>query len=144
VLRLDNPMQRYAWGSATAVPELLGRAPDGDPVAELWLGAHPALPSLAQDLAGPRRLDELVAADPVAALGSGVVARFGPALPYLLKVIAADRPLSLQVHPEIERARAGFAAEEAAGVPVDAPHRNYRDTNHKPDLDPALTAQRRG
>jgi mannose-6-phosphate isomerase len=139
VLRLDNPMQRYAWGSVTAVPELLGQAPDGGPVAELWLGAHPALPSMVRAADGPRRLDELVTADPVTALGAGVVARFGPALPYLLKVIAAERPLSLQVHPEIERARQGFAAEEAAGVPVDAPHRNYRDTNHKPELVYALT-----
>lgn len=139
MLRLDNPIQRYAWGSPTAVPELLGQEPDGGPVAEVWLGAHPALPSVVHAGDGLHRLDELIAADPAGTLGSGVVARFGPALPYLLKVIAAARPLSLQVHPELARAREGYALEEAAGVPRDAPHRNYRDANHKPELVYALT-----
>src|SRR5690606_38457005 len=81
----------------------------------------------------------LVMEDPATVLGEGVRARFGDRLPYLLKLIAAERPLSLQVHPSLERAREGFAREEAAGVPVDAPHRNYRDANHKPELVYALT-----
>jgi len=81
----------------------------------------------------------VIAADPKAALGPDVVARFGTTLPYLLKIIAAERPLSLQVHPDIEQARRGYAAEEATGIPVDASHRNYRDRNHKPELVYALT-----
>lgn len=139
VYRLANPTQPYAWGSPTAIPELLGAETGGSPVAELWLGAHPAAPSRVACPDGEVPLDAHVAADPDAALGPDVVARFGPALPYLLKVIAAERPLSLQVHPHAEGARRGFDAEEAAGVPLDAPHRNYRDRNHKPELVFALT-----
>lgn len=137
--RLSNATQRYAWGSPLAIPELLGEAPDGRPVAELWLGAHPSAPSRAVTATGEVGLDALIAADPDHALGADVVARFGPALPYLLKIIAAESPLSLQVHPHIARAREGFAAEERAGVPIGAPHRNFRDRNHKPELVYALT-----
>lgn len=139
--RLTNPTQEYAWGSATAIPELRGESPTGAPVAEWWMGAHASAPSslvAADGSAGPR-LDHLIGSDPAGMLGEDVVARFGRCLPYLLKVIAAERPLSLQVHPRVDQARAGFEAEEAAGVPVDAPHRSYRDRNHKPELVYALT-----
>jgi mannose-6-phosphate isomerase len=139
VIRLRNPTQHYAWGSPTAIPELLGTAPGSGPVAELWLGAHPTAPSRVQRDGGEVGLDELIAADPQGVLGPDVMARFGTTLPYLLKVIAADSPLSLQVHPHVERAREGFDAEEAAGIPADAPHRNFRDRNHKPELVYALT-----
>ncbi|HEY5514726.1 MAG TPA: mannose-6-phosphate isomerase, class I [Pengzhenrongella sp.] len=143
MLRLVTTTQDYAWGSPTAIPELLGVAPGGVPVAELWLGAHPSAPSRAVNASAGEPdgvpLDELVRRDPEAALGRDVVARFGPTLPYLLKVLAADRPLSLQVHPTLAQARAGYAAEEAAGIPVAAPHRNYRDRNHKPEMIFALT-----
>ncbi|MCV2394167.1 mannose-6-phosphate isomerase, class I [Actinotalea sp. M2MS4P-6] len=137
--RLVNPTQPYAWGSTTAIPALLGSAPTGDPVAELWLGGHPGAPSQVQTDDGPVRLDALLAADPDAMLGADVVARFGTSLPYLLKVIAAEKPLSLQVHPNLERARVGFAEEEARGIPRDAAERSYRDQNHKPELVYALT-----
>lgn len=137
--RLTNPVRDYAWGSPTAIPELLGVEPDGRPVAELWLGAHPSAPSVLATPAGDRRLDEAIAADPEATLGRDVVARFGPSLPYLLKVIAAETPLSLQVHPHLDQAKEGFDAEEAAGVPVAASSRNYKDRNHKPELIYALT-----
>ena len=137
--RLESRRQHYAWGSSTAIPELLGLETDGRPTAEAWFGAHPAAPSLLHTDSGPKPLDVMIADAPDEVLGAGVVARFGPALPYLLKVIAADRPLSLQVHPDLRRARDGFAAEEAAGLPVDDPRRNYRDRNHKPELVYALT-----
>jgi mannose-6-phosphate isomerase len=133
--RLVNTVRPYAWGSTTAIPDLLGVAPTGEPQAELWMGAHPGAPS--HVAGGP--LDEVIAADPVGLLGSSTVARFGPHLPFLLKLLAAGAPLSLQVHPDLARAREGYAAEERAGVPVDAPHRNYRDANHKPELICALT-----
>jgi mannose-6-phosphate isomerase len=84
-------------------------------------------------------LDALIAADPGAALGEAVVAEFGPQLPFLLKVLAAGTPLSMQVHPTIAQAQAGFDAEDARGVPRDAAQRNYRDRNHKPELLCALT-----
>jgi mannose-6-phosphate isomerase len=134
---ISNATLDYAWGSAEAIPELLGVPAPGGPVAEAWYGAHPAGPSRTAPDGTP--LQDVVAADPGAVLGADVVARFGPTLPYLLKLIAADGPLSLQVHPHVDAARAGFAREDAAGVPLDAPHRNYRDRNHKPELVYALT-----
>jgi mannose-6-phosphate isomerase len=139
MLRISTSTQSYAWGSATAIPELLGVPGSGRPVAEAWFGAHPSAPSIAQTDGRRVPLHELIAADSTGAVGEDVEARFGASLPYLLKVIAAERPLSLQVHPHAERARAGYAEEEAAGVPRDAPHRSYRDRNHKPELIYALT-----
>jgi len=139
VIRLTNPTQHYAWGSTTAIPNLLGLPATPEPVAESWMGAHPSAPSRVTTADGKTGLDALIAADPEVLLGSDVVARSGTALPYLLKITAADTPLSLQVQPDIEQARLGYAAEEAAGIPVDAPQRNYRDRNHKPELLYALT-----
>lgn len=139
MLPIVNSFQVYAWGSATRIPELIGVEVPGGPVAEWWMGAHPSAPSRALTESGPVPLDAYVAQRPDRALGAGVVARFGSSLPYLLKVIAAETPLSLQVHPDLERARQGYDAEDAAGVPLDAPHRNYRDRNHKPELVYALS-----
>ncbi|MFF7994065.1 mannose-6-phosphate isomerase, class I [Kitasatospora xanthocidica] len=136
--RLVNTVRPYAWGSLTALPELLGQQPTGEPQAELWMGAHPGDPSRADRGEGPRRLDDLITADPEGELGTASVARFGPTLPFLLKVLAVGTPLSLQAHPTIEQARAGFAAENALGIPLDAPERNYRDANHKPEMVCAL------
>lgn len=134
--RLENVIQRYAWGSPTAIPALLGTTPDGGPQAELWLGAHPSAPSRTR--AGPP-LDALIAEAPLRLLGQASVERFGPQLPFLLKVLAAGQPLSLQAHPSLAQAKAGFAREEAAGVPRSAAHRNYKDANHKPEIICALT-----
>ncbi|WP_309134399.1 mannose-6-phosphate isomerase, class I [Cellulomonas sp.] len=136
---IDPVLQHYAWGSATAIPELLGTVPDGTPVAEAWFGAHASAPSPVRTGDGAPRLDALLADDPRDMLGEDVVARFGERLPFLLKVIAASAPLSLQVHPTIAQAVAGYEAEEARGVPRDDPRRNYRDRNHKPELVYALS-----
>ncbi|MER5312502.1 mannose-6-phosphate isomerase, class I [Streptomyces sp. NPDC002773] len=133
--RLFNTVRPYAWGSTTAIPELLGIAPSGEPQAEMWMGAHPGAPSRTER----GSLNALIDADPVRELGPRSVEKFGPRLPFLLKVLAAGAPLSLQVHPDLAQARAGHAAEEAAGVPIDAPHRTYKDANHKPELICALT-----
>ncbi|GHG41492.1 mannose-6-phosphate isomerase, class I [Streptomyces zaomyceticus] len=133
--RLVNTVRPYAWGSTTAIPELLGIAPTGEPQAEMWMGAHPGAPSRTER----GSLNELIDADPVRELGERSVEKFGPRLPFLLKVLAAGAPLSLQAHPDLDQARAGHAAEEAAGIPVDAPHRTYKDANHKPELICALT-----
>ncbi|MEZ0093485.1 mannose-6-phosphate isomerase, class I [Streptacidiphilus sp. EB129] len=132
--RLTNTVRPYAWGSRTLLPSLLGTPPTGEPQAELWMGAHPGAPSVLDRGTGPRPLDQVIAADPEGELGEAVVGRFGPTLPFLLKVLAAGEPLSLQVHPDLDQARAGFAGEESRGVPVDAPNRNYKDANHKPEL----------
>src|SRR5437868_8314921 len=133
--RLDNRIQEYAWGSRTAIPELLGRpSPAPRPQAELWLGAHPTAPSTALVDGEWQSLLEVIARAPNDELGAPVVAKFGKALPFLCKVLAAETPLSLQAHPNREQARAGFAAEEALGLAIDAPRRNYKDQNHKPEL----------
>ncbi|MGY4643103.1 mannose-6-phosphate isomerase, class I [Cellulomonas sp. URHB0016] len=137
--RILPAAQSYAWGSTTAIPEILGLEHDGTPLAEAWFGAHETAPALVATADGSVPLHALIARGPTAALGDDVVARFGTGLPYLLKLIAADRPLSLQVHPPLERAREGHAEEEAAGVPVGSVRRNYKDRNHKPELVYALT-----
>ncbi|MEV0963311.1 MULTISPECIES: mannose-6-phosphate isomerase, class I [unclassified Streptomyces] len=133
--RLSNTVRPYAWGSTTLIPELLGVAPTGEPQAEMWMGAHPGAPSQT----GRGSLRDIIDTDPARELGRPALEAFGPRLPFLLKLLAAGAPLSLQVHPDRSQAQAGFAAEEAAGVPLDAPHRNYRDDNHKPELVCALT-----
>ncbi|MCZ7414589.1 mannose-6-phosphate isomerase, class I [Streptomyces sp. WMMC897] len=137
--RLVNTVRPYAWGSTTALPELLGEEPTGSPQAELWMGAHPGAPSRIDRGDGPRPLTDVIAADPAGELGADSVEAFGPTLPFLFKVLAAAVPLSVQVHPDRRQARDGFAAEEAAGIPLGAPHRNYKDDNHKPELVCALT-----
>ncbi|MFI2753064.1 mannose-6-phosphate isomerase, class I [Cellulomonas sp. P22] len=136
--RLEGTSRSYAWGSPRAIPDLLGSARGSSPVAELWFGAHLSAPSPVAGPLGCTDLASLIASDPAATLGDDVRARFGDALPYLLKLIAPERPLSLQVHPHVARAREGFDREDAAGIPVDADNRNYRDRNHKPELVLAL------
>jgi mannose-6-phosphate isomerase len=136
---LDNPVRAYTWGSPTAIPDLLGVAPTGRPQAELWLGAHPGAASTALTATGPIPLDELIRTDPPGMLGPRVAERFGPRLPFLLKVLAVERPLSIQAHPSPEQAWSGYAAEDAAGVPADAAERTYRDRTHKPELVVALS-----
>jgi len=135
VFVLDNPIQNYAWGSRTAISELLGRpTPSSRPEAELWIGAHPKAPSRVLEPAGLGNLEQVIAGDPVSLLGREVCDRFGNELPFLFKVLAAAAPLSIQAHPDQEQARRGWARENSEGVPRDAPQRNYRDANHKPEL----------
>ncbi|MFH9084220.1 mannose-6-phosphate isomerase, class I [Streptomyces sp. NPDC017673] len=133
--RLDNTIRPYAWGSPTAIPHLLGVEPTGEPQAEMWMGAHPGAPSRT----ARGTLVEVIDADPERELGARAVAKFGPRLPFLLKILAAGAPLSLQVHPDLKQAKEGYADEERRGIPVDAPYRNYKDANHKPELICALT-----
>jgi len=132
--RLHNTIQRYAWGSHEAIAQLQGRpTPTDEPEAELWMGAHARAPSRLGD-ADERSLLEAIDAEPEAMLGAQGVERFGPRLPFLLKVLAAAQPLSLQAHPDDQRAREGFAREDAAGIDRGARHRNYRDPYAKPEL----------
>jgi len=136
--RLENPIQQYAWGSHTAISSLLGAAvPSSEPEAELWMGAHAKAPSLVLPEREP--LSQLIEREPEAMLGPAVTARYGARLPFLFKVLAAETPLSLQAHPTLEQAQAGFADEEARGVALDSPVRNYKDASHKPELLCALT-----
>jgi mannose-6-phosphate isomerase len=139
ILLLENPILDYPWGSRTTIASLLGRpAPSPGPEAELWIGAHPKAPSRVVSPAGLGTLDVVIQQDPIGFLGPEVCDRFGNELPFLLKVLAAAEPLSIQAHPDQQQARRGWARENAEGVPIDAPHRNYRDPNHKPELVCAL------
>jgi mannose-6-phosphate isomerase len=138
---LHNVVRPYAWGSRTAIAELLGDpVPAPYPQAELWLGAHPADSSVLVHADGAQTsLLEALRADPERHLGTRCAQHWGKRLPFLLKVLAAEEPLSLQAHPSAEQAAEGFAREEARGIPRGAPERNYPDPNHKPELICALT-----
>ena len=138
--KLINSVQNYAWGSKTALTDLYGIAnPDNLPMAELWMGAHPKSSSKIEDASGQvRSLRDVIDADKAALLGDKVANRFGE-LPFLFKVLCADQPLSIQVHPNKKASELGFAKENAAGIPLDAAERNYKDPNHKPELVFALT-----
>lgn len=118
LLRLSNEPRDYAWGSSTLLADLEGREPTGAPEAEVWFGDHPGDPA---DVDGRSTLDAVT----------------GGSLPYLLKLLAAADPLSIQVHPTIDQARDGWARE--AHLAADDPQRNYRDDNHKPELIVALS-----
>lgn len=134
IRRLKNPVQKYAWGSPTAIPRLLGlENPDNGPWAELWMGAHPKAPSLAATEKGWESLQTVIGKDPVGILGQRASRRFGGRLPFLFKVLAAAAPLSVQAHPNKAQAEKGFAEENRLRIPMDAPNRNYRDDNHKPE-----------
>ena len=138
--KLINSVQHYAWGSKNALTELYGVAnPDNQPMAELWMGAHPRSSSKVQDAQGNlHSLREVIEQDKAGLLGSAVAERFGE-LPFLFKVLCAAQPLSIQVHPNKQASEIGFAKENAAGIPLDAAERNYKDPNHKPELVFALT-----
>lgn len=138
--KLINSVQNYAWGSKTALTELYGIAnPDNLPMAELWMGAHPKSSSKIEGQDGNlHALRDVIDADKSTLLGDAVATRFGE-LPFLFKVLCADQPLSIQVHPNKQASEAGFAKENAAGIPLDAAERNYKDPNHKPELVFALT-----
>lgn len=133
---LSNVIRDYAWGTTGDLAQFVGRTPGGGPEAELWIGAHHGASSRLPD---GRALDEVIRADPTTMLGAPVREAFGDRLPFLMKVLAVNESLSLQVHPSSEQARAGFALEEQRGVALDAPTRSYPDPWHKPELVVALS-----
>lgn len=136
---LDNTVQKYDWGSRTAIPEFLGAPnPSREPFAELWIGAHDRAPSKVLQQGRRIPLNRLIAEDPTRWLGPRIEKQFGR-MPFLLKVLAAAEPLSIQCHPSVAQAQAGFALEESSGLPRTARTRNYRDDNHKPELMCALS-----
>lgn len=135
-----NPIMNYAWGSGTFIQDLLKDNKNINlPQAELWMGAHPKASS--QILNGDIlvNLHYIIAEDPNDFLGSRTARNYRDQLPFLLKVLAAEKPLSLQVHPNKKQAREGFAAENRLGIALDAANRNYKDASHKPELLVALT-----
>ena len=137
---LEPVIQPYAWGSHTAIAELQGRpAPTTAPEAELWMGAHPSAPSGVRRPGGRTTLDKVIAADPPLELGAACAARFGGRLPFLLKVLAADKALSIQVHPSRAQAEAGYREETERGLAPGDKSRNYVDDWPKPEILCALT-----
>ena len=138
---LENTIQEYVWGSYTAIPELLGNdSPANTPQAELWMGAHPKAPSRVKCNGKWISLLELIDKNSHDILGKKVAQRFKNRLPYLFKVLAAAKPLSIQAHPSKEQACEGFDRENRLGIPLGAPNRNYKDENHKPECICALTS----
>lgn len=139
MLLLQNAIQPYAWGSLDGMAGLVGSAPTGGPEAELWVGTHPAAPSLVVSDPEGRTLDAVIASDPERWLGRELADAGYEALPFLLKVLAVGEPLSLQAHPSTAQARAGYDREERAGIALDAPNRTYRDRSAKPEALVSLT-----
>jgi len=131
---LCNTVQHYAWGSPESIPKLLGEDnPSGLPWAELWMGAHPKAPSLVNFEGRWVSLKDLIKQCPQEILGRRTAVRFRNTLPYLFKVLAVAKPLSIQAHPNLAQARQGFARENRQKIPLDAPQRNFKDDNHKPE-----------
>ncbi len=139
VFPLRYTIQYYDWGSPTAFVDLFGlKNPDRKPLAELWMGAHPKAPSQVETETGWVGLDLLLREHPQAIVGSSARGGLRHGFPFLFKALAAERPLSIQVHPDAERAAAGYARENHEGLPLDSPRRNYRDPHPKPELLHAL------
>lgn len=150
--QLQGVIRDYAWGHHQAIADILGHAAPGHPEAEYWLGAHPSAPGMATDCAvaddiasgngggvdAAARLDRLIGQERASMVGQPVAGRFA-GLPYLLKILAAEKPLSIQAHPSLAEAKAGFTRENLQGIDIGAPNRSYRDDNHKPELICALT-----
>jgi mannose-6-phosphate isomerase len=137
---LHNTIQEYAWGSKKVIPMLLNKhVPSQNPEAELWMGAHPRSPSQIIDNGNPLSLITYIDSAPEEILGPYVAKKFSRKLPFLFKVLSAEKPLSIQAHPDLIQARQGFMRENEKGIPIDAPQRVYRDNNHKPEIICALT-----
>lgn len=137
---LDNPIQNYAWGSYQTLAKMRGvPAPTGQPEAELWVGAHSSAPSIAQVDGSSQPLDALVSQQPDRFLNPS---RRSDTFPFLFKILAIESPLSIQVHPTDEQAQLGFEDENARGIALDDPARNYKDRFSKPETVIALTNMR--
>ncbi|MEZ9040920.1 MULTISPECIES: mannose-6-phosphate isomerase, class I [unclassified Vibrio] len=137
--KLSNIVQDYPWGSRTSIPELFGiENQNNQPMAEIWMGAHPKASSSITFNGESRSLNVLIEIYAEAMLGSKTYQEYAE-LPYLLKVLAAEKALSIQVHPTKEEASAGFEMENKKGIDINAFDRNYKDANHKPELVYALT-----
>lgn len=135
---LKNSVQEYNWGSKTFIQELLGKSSD-NPMAELWMGAHPKAPSsvFLDNKSVP--LPALIQKEPLNILGPAISGRFNKELPFLFKILAASMPLSIQAHPDRQQAVTGFENENSIKISINSPIRNYRDKNHKPEILCAIT-----
>ncbi|MFY0626820.1 MAG: mannose-6-phosphate isomerase, class I [Reichenbachiella sp.] len=138
LFRLKGVIQNYAWGGSQYIPDLLNIEPEEKPYAEYWLGAHVNAPSWVKTEEGEKRLDELIEGSLNDSLGNKIAHKFGR-LPFLFKVLDVHDMLSIQVHPSKKEAEKGFKLENEMGIPLNAPNRNYKDDNHKPEIMVALS-----
>jgi len=138
LFRLEGKVQHYAWGGFKYIPELLGQPVTDKPSAEYWMGAHPSAPSTITLASGTTLLNQLIQEDPTNAVGPKVWDKFRE-LPFLFKILDVKDMLSIQVHPTKAEAEKGFARENEEGIPLNAPNRNYKDNNHKPEIMVALS-----
>jgi mannose-6-phosphate isomerase class I len=140
ILTLRGAVQHYQWGGYDSIPRIIGvENPERKPYAELWIGAHPKAPSHVEIDEASFPLDSFIARASEQVLGSATAKRFAGELPFLLKLLDARSPLSIQAHPSKHQAAEGFARENAAGIPLEDARRNYRDANHKPEIHVALS-----
>jgi len=139
IFKIKGVVQHYAWGGFDYIPQLLSiNNTENKPFAEYWLGAHPSAPSIITSLPEPTSLLDFIEQNPATILGNNVYNTFKE-LPYLFKVLDVKEMLSIQVHPSKSEAIKGFEVEEAAGIDIKAPNRNYKDKNHKPEVMVALS-----
>jgi mannose-6-phosphate isomerase len=137
--KLHGIHRHYEWGGKSFIPQLMHvENANGKPFAEYWMGAHPSAPSIVETADGPIALDKLIEKNTIQFLGTKTTERFG-GLPYLFKILDVEKMLSIQVHPSKENAEKGFKKEQIAGLAIDAPYRNYKDQNHKPEVMVALS-----
>ncbi|HDM8138698.1 TPA: mannose-6-phosphate isomerase, class I [Vibrio harveyi] len=139
IYTLNNPVKNFPWGSRTAIRDYFGIDNSNlEHQAEIWMGAHPSASSSISQAGVDISLCDVIASNPDYWLGKETKENFS-SLPFLMKVLAAEEPLSIQVHPSKKAAELGFAKENEQGIPLDAANRNYKDANHKPELVYALT-----
>ena len=137
--KLHGIHRHYEWGGQSFIPQLMHvDNAIGKPFAEYWMGAHPSAPAMVATAEGAMALDQMIQENKLEFLGASIADRFG-SLPYLFKILDVKKMLSIQVHPSKENAEKGFLKEQLAGIAIDAPHRNYKDQNHKPEVMVALS-----
>ncbi|WP_258105036.1 mannose-6-phosphate isomerase, class I [Marinoscillum sp. MHG1-6] len=136
LFKIKGVVQNYAWGGSEYIPRLIGQFVVDEKCAEYWMGAHDKAPAIIEESGEP--LNEFISKNPRQVLGEQVYDQFGR-LPFLFKVLDVYDMLSIQVHPSKAEAEKGFARENEAGIPLSAPHRNYKDDNHKPEIMVALS-----
>ena len=138
LLPLRGEIQNYAWGGKNYISQLLKKKNNQQNCAEYWLGAHRSAPSFISTLKGDVSLDNYLNNNLTESLGAKTLHKFGK-LPFLFKVLDVKEMLSIQVHPTKKAAEIGFKNENDLGIPLNAPHRNYKDDNHKPEVMVALS-----
>lgn len=141
IVTMCNQIKNYTWGDPCLLHDLFGVPnPNNEPQAEMWMGAHPAGSSFVTKGSKTLQLHDIIAKNPMVILGESNTVKFNDCLPYLFKILAVKKPLSIQVHPNKEQGFVGYARENLLEIPLDAPERNYRDPNGKPELLYALSS----